>query len=276
MKLDWITDPHLDHLAGEREIIAFVEELHARDSEGLLLTGDIAQSETLYDYLGIISGAYQRPVYFVLGNHDYYGAWMHQTRDRVQAVCEAVPEGILNWMPDAGVLMLSPETAVVGHDGMYDGQAGVPGLELGLTDFHVPHGVLDMIRALELGSRHLFELLLELGRASADHVRESVRQAVRRGARRVLVITHVPPFLESSYFRGRPSDPRSAPFYVNRSLGEALLELSSERPDVQLDVFAGHTHGARVHRAADNLVVRVGRARYGSPPVWQEPVVVRE
>lgn len=276
MKLDWITDPHLDHLRGERELIRFVKDLNARDSDALLITGDIAESRNVDEFLGLISGAYQRPVYFVLGNHDYYGAWMKETHARVRNVCRAVPDGILNWMPDAGVVMLSSDTALVGHGGMYDGQEGRPGLEMSMNDFYMPHGILDMCEALEYGTRHLFELLRELGQACADHVRQQVVRAAGKGARRVVVLTHVPPFLESSYFRGRPSEPRAAPFYVNRCLGDALLELSSELPRVQLEVLAGHTHGRRVYEASGNLTVRVGAARYGRQPTWQEPVEIGE
>jgi Icc protein len=276
MRLDWITDPHIDHLPSEKALIGFVQQLHERESDGLLITGDIAESRTIYDYLGIVSGAYQRPVYFVLGNHDYYGGWRAQTHARVRAVCERVPEGILNWMPDVGVKMLSSDTALVGHGGMYDGQEGEPGLEMSMTDFHMPAGNLDMIQALGYGSRHLFELLLELGRECAEHVRQQVRRAVRQGARRVLVLTHVPPFIESSLFRGRPSSARAAPFYVNRGLGDALLELADELPHVRLEVLAGHTHGACVYRPSGNLVIRVGRARYGGLPVWQDPLAVGE
>lgn len=277
MNLDWITDPHLDHLSHEKEgLIRFVKQLNERSSDALLVTGDIAESRTVYDYLGLLSGAYQRPIYFVLGNHDYYGSWMADTHASVRQVCGNVPPGILNWMPDVGVKMLSSSTALVGHGGMYDGQAGKPGLEMAMSDFFMPHGNLDMAKALELGTRHLFELLLQLGQASADHIRTNVRQAARQGARRVLVLTHVPPFLESSYFRGKPSEPTHAPFYVNQSLGKALLELSSELPKVQLDVFAGHTHGPREYRASSNLVVRVGAAHYGRQPVWQKPITVGE
>jgi len=276
VRLDWITDPHLDHLPGSEELVRFVQQLHSRDSDALLITGDIAEGPTVHDYLGIISGAYQRPVFFVLGNHDYYGDWMSSTHGRVRQVCAAVPPGILNWMPDAGVVMLSDGVALVGHGGMYDGQEGQPGLQMSMSDFFLPHGIMDMAQALSMGSRHLFDLLLKLGQTCAAHVRENVRQAARLGARRVIVLTHVPPFLEASHFRGRPSEPSHAPFYVNRSLGDTLLELSSELRDVRLEVLAGHTHGPRVYQAAENLVVRVGRARYRRQPTWQEPVLVGE
>ena len=57
MKVDWITDPHLDHLRGQEMLLDFVKKLHARDSDVLLITGDIAESGTIYDFMGIVSGA---------------------------------------------------------------------------------------------------------------------------------------------------------------------------------------------------------------------------
>jgi predicted phosphodiesterase len=274
MQLDWLTDPHLDHLPNEKALIKFVKGLNARPSDGLLLTGDIAESATIPQFLEILSGAYRRPVYFVLGNHDYYGGWMVETQERVKEMCVAVPEGILNYMPDAGVVMLSKRTAIVGHDGMYDGREGKPGLKFAMSDFFLPSGISDFVEAFSWGSRHLFDKLRELGEESAAHVKETVREARLQGARRILILTHVPPFLEASYFRGRPSEPGSAPFYVNRSLGDALLELAEQNPKIVMEVFAGHTHGRRVYQARDNLVVRVGSARYGRQPKYQEPITV--
>jgi hypothetical protein len=53
---------------------------------------------------------------------------------------------------------------------------------------------------------------------------------------------------------------------VNKTLGEALLELAGDHPDVDFLVLAGHTHGRREFQAAPNLMVRVGEARYGRRP----------
>lgn len=273
MKLDWITDPHLDHLREEGALISFLMKLHERDSDGLLVTGDLATSDTLYDFLGLLSGAYQRPIYFVLGNHDYYGTWRKETHKRVRAVSRACPKGILNWMVDVRVAMLSHDTAVVGHDGTYDARAGQVGAGFVMGDY-LPGGITDLVAARALGPDHLFELLRGEARACAEHVKATVREAVRKGARRVIILTHVPPFHEASLFRGQPSSPASAPWYVNLTLGDALLELAAEWPAVSMEVLAGHTHGACVHQARPNLSVHVGSARYGRAPQFQRPVSV--
>lgn len=267
MKLDWITDPHLDHVKDKAELLKFVEELHARESDALIITGDIAESNTLYDFLGIVSGAYQRPVYFVLGNHDYYGAWRQQTHERVRKVCSAVPAGILNWMPDAGVVFLERDVALVGHDGLYDAREGADAdLEMSMWDLFMPQGIFDLADALNRSPRCLLEKLQMLADECADHITSVAKEAIGRGAKKVMVLTHVPPFLEASYFRGRPSDMRSRPWYVNKTLGESLLKLAEHHPDVEFVVFAGHTHGRRDVYLRDNLFVRVGAARYGRRP----------
>lgn len=270
MLLDWITDPHLDHLRDEDMLLDFFRKLNSRESGALLVTGDIAESRTIYDFLELLSGAYQKPVFFVLGNHDYYGAWMSETRERVRAVCAGVPSGILNWLPDAGPVFLEKRVAVVGHDGMYDAREGTAGLELLMSDLYFPKGIYDLADALNHSTRALLEKLEEVARESADCVQKSVEVAVKKGARKVLVLTHVPPFLEASYFRGKPSEPRFRPWYVNVTLGERLLEMSSRYPKVQFRVFAGHTHGRREVWMTDNLHVRVGPARYGRLPQFLE------
>jgi len=275
MKLDWITDPHLDHLPDEKDLIKFVQRLHDRDSDGLMITGDIAESPTIYEFLGLLSGSYQRPIYFVLGNHDYYKGWMGETKQKVREVCKAVPDGILNWMTEAGPLHLEGDTWIVGHDGWYDGQAG-HGVQskLGMTDALPTHGVFDLCEAAQLGKLNLFLLIKKLGMLGAAIVDQQLHFAIDKGAKRIFILTHVPPFWEASQFRGKPTSAAFAPFYINKSMGDMLEVFSEQHPEVQLEVFAGHTHGGVEVEVLHNVLVRVGSARYGSLPIFQAQVEV--
>jgi predicted phosphodiesterase len=275
MKLDWITDPHVNHLKGAPELIKFADRLHARKSDGLLITGDIGESHNICDLLTILSGAYQRPIYFVLGNHDYYGDWMAATHEKVQAVCGCVPEGILNWLPMSGPIQLTEDTTIIGHGGFYDGQCGEgAGTEMGMYDFKLKGGIPDLAEALMYGTHQLFDKLLQLGTTCANFLEHQIHEAVQDKTRRVLILTHVPPFHEASHFRGRPSDKRSAPFYVNKSMGDMLRRVTAEYPHVTFDVYAGHTHGKRHYQAEENLNVFVGSARYARQPTFQKTIEV--
>jgi hypothetical protein len=139
---------------------------------------------------------------------------------------------------------------------------------MSMTDFFLPRGIYDLADALNRGSRHLFDHLEELAFQCAKHITATASEAVAQGAQKVIILTHVPPFLEASYFRGRPSDEQSRPWYVNKTLGEALSDLAVVHPHVKFVCFAGHTHGERHVQIQDNLHVRVGKARYGRAPCF--------
>ena len=77
----WATDIHLDH-AGESARWRFclaVEE----QADALVVTDDIAESHTLGTALTDLATRTEWPVYFVLGNHDFY-------RGSIAATCRQV------------------------------------------------------------------------------------------------------------------------------------------------------------------------------------------
>jgi len=275
MQLDWITDPHLDHIS-EKDLLGFLDCLHKRPSDALLVTGDIAESRSIYEFLGLLSGAYQRPIYFVLGNHDFYGAPIPATKQKVRSVCANVPPGILNWLTESPVIHLNPHTVIVGHDGFYDGQLG-DGRKttLSMMDFNTRHGIPELYQALTTrGNDRLFDLIRAMGQECTDFLEAQIDLALTPDIKRILILTHVPPFHESSLFRGKISDSQSVPFYVNKSLGDMLRRKSAQHPDVQFRVHAGHTHGPCYYQAEVNLSVQVGSARYEKPPQFQTPIEI--
>ena len=71
MKLTWITDVHLNFLAKD-ERMDFYHTLIATDSDGIMIRSDIAEATSIEPILKEMHNATQKPIYFVLGNHDYY------------------------------------------------------------------------------------------------------------------------------------------------------------------------------------------------------------
>jgi hypothetical protein len=63
--------------------------------------------------LEAIGDALQVPIYFVLGNHDFYYGSIEKVRCQVRRLSQQRKE--LFWLEDAGCIHLTAEVALVGH-----------------------------------------------------------------------------------------------------------------------------------------------------------------
>jgi predicted MPP superfamily phosphohydrolase len=118
MRLAWATDIHLDH-ASESARCKFCQSVKEQ-ADALVVTGDIAESRILGSALTALAALTERPVYFVLGNHDFYRGSIADTRRQVAYVVGDT-EGLV-YLSESGVLELTPNTALIGHDGWADGK----------------------------------------------------------------------------------------------------------------------------------------------------------
>src|SRR5712691_7165565 len=121
-KYAWCSDVHLDHLSSEDQIIGFSKKLIADNPTGIFITGDISNAKQVVYHLSVMEKVVQRPIYFVLGNHDYYGGDIEGVRKTMLELSNLSP--FLKYMPTMPYVGLSPTTAVVGADGWYDAQFG--------------------------------------------------------------------------------------------------------------------------------------------------------
>jgi predicted phosphohydrolase len=265
MKLAWATDIHLN-FCGPRRARKFIRKLAGTGADAILLGGDIAEASDLEDWLGAIESAISVPAYFVLGNHDYYGAEVAAVEDRMQ---RRVSRG-LTWLPAAGVVPLSPRTALVGSGGWGDARNGdFLGSDLVLSDFTLildlqrSSGVDDPLAVLENRAK-LQRKLMELGDRAADELRPALVEAAR-AFEHVVVLTHVPPFPEMSWHRGHPADSRGLPSFSCRALGDLILEVAEAHPRCRLTILSGHTHDEATAQVRPNLLGHTQRAIYGSP-----------
>jgi 3',5'-cyclic-AMP phosphodiesterase len=70
-RLAWLTDSHLNFLC-PAAVEAFVSSLADTEADAFLLGGDVGEACDLATYLNALDAALGRPIYFVLGNHDFY------------------------------------------------------------------------------------------------------------------------------------------------------------------------------------------------------------
>ncbi len=72
MKLLWCNDLHFDFLE-PHGVASFAKILAEASADAILISGDISLSARITADLEEIARHVPDPVYFVLGNHDYYG-----------------------------------------------------------------------------------------------------------------------------------------------------------------------------------------------------------
>lgn len=121
-KLAWLTDLHLDRTTNRRRR-EFLRTVRSETYDGTVVTGDISTGERVIDDLAeIAAAAAPRAVYFVLGNHDYYGQYFANVDEAVAGACARLSN--LHRLDHEGIVPLSHSVALIGHGGWADLQAG--------------------------------------------------------------------------------------------------------------------------------------------------------
>jgi 3',5'-cyclic AMP phosphodiesterase CpdA len=255
-RVAWLTDLHLDFLV-PAAVDAFGQAIAAAAPDAVLISGDIATAGTLEPALLALERHVQRPIYFVLGNHDFYGGSI--AAGRAAAAAFSRRSRWLRWLPAAGVVALTASTGVVGHDGWADGRCGdYAHSDVLLSDYFYVEELVGLTREERLRVLHA------LGDEAAAHFRRVLPGALAR-YRRVLLVTHVPPFREACWHQGQLSDDAHLPHFACQAVGDALLQMMRNRPDRHLIVLCGHTHSPGVAQILPNLRVYTGGATYGRP-----------
>jgi hypothetical protein len=256
----WITDCHLDR-ATPAAVEDFLATLRRRSPSAVVVTGDVSNATRLVPDLQRLADAAQAPLHFVLGNHDHYGGSVAAVRDAVLALAAERPT--IAWLPPAGVIMLAQATALVGVDGWADGRHGDPlATPLVLNDDRlIAEVAAQPTRALKLVVKRT------LADADAARLATLLARAAEGGATRLLVATHVPPFVEALRPGSREAHPHWHPLLVCGATGRVLRRFAARHPGIMVDVLAGHSHRGHHVAIAANLRVTVGEARYGQPTV---------
>jgi len=258
MRLAWLTDLHLNFV-DLSEVDRLCLRIRDEEAGAVLISGDIAEAPDVVTYLEYLDRWLDRPIFFVLGNHDFYRGGMAEVRARVAELDSHAPW--LHWLNLAGVVELTAETGLVGHDGWVDGRLGdYAGSDVLLNDYFL----IEELAGLDPGER--LERLHGLGAEAADHFRRVLPEALAR-FQHVIAVTHVPPFRESCWHLGTISGDAWLPHFASKVTGEVLAAVMRMHPDRELLVLCGHTHSSGAAQILPNLKVLTGEAVYGRPEV---------
>ncbi len=264
--LAWLSDIHLNFLTHE-QLSDFHIALAKSEFDACVITGDIAEAPSLAAHLTILEQTLERPVYFVLGNHDFYRSSIAAVREQVAALVGE--NGRLHYLTSSDAVPLSKSTVLVGHDGWADGRLGdFDSSPVYMNDFEM---IDDFKRRGEgedlsgaTGMKDLLIVMQRLADQAVDHFRKVIPPLLTR-YNHVLVATHVPPFKEACWQAGKLSSNMFLPFFASQVIGDYLREIMMQHPDKQLTVLCGHCHGRGRAQLLDNLVVETAGAEYGTP-----------
>ena len=263
MRLAWMTDIHLNFLepADRRR---FLET--ARDqADAFVISGDIAESPSITGVLTEMADVWQKPIHFVLGNHDFYRGSIGKTRVEVAELAEELE--LLKYLTAIGVVELSPQTAIVGHDGWADARLGdFEGSDVILNDYVLIEELRKWKGSLYLDKPALREALNVLGDEAARHFEVVLQEAVAQYPS-VIAVTHVPPFKEAAWYNGRHSDDNYLPHFACKAVGDVMRRIMEANPQSRLLVLCGHTHGSGEVQILENLQVLTGGAEYRNPVI---------
>lgn len=251
-QLLWLTDLHLERLL-PRELKAFHEALSLSSCQTIVITGDISHARRVVEDLGGLSNRLpSKKIYFVLGNHDFFGGSVKDIERAVSDLCKK--RSNLIHLDGTQIIPITKETALIGHRGWADCRAGLGDQSrVYCADFH-------MIEELRGDRKQAFKMVHHFGVESARRIRNILPRSLSSFSR-VILATHVPPFRQALRFgRSKPA-PWCYPHFVNISVGGAIGGIAKEFPNKQISVLAGHTHTPSLATILPNLTIKVGAPR---------------
>jgi predicted phosphohydrolase len=258
VRATWLTDIHLNFLR-PLALQAFYARVKDEQPQVLLVTGDIGEADSVARFVADLAAI--APIYFVLGNHDYYRSSIATVRGGMERLDDTA-----TWLPAHDPLRISTRTIMLGIDGWGDARCGDLESTIELSDWKL----IDDFRKCRGDRPARIEILKRLGANEARALRD--RLAAVPASEQLLVLTHVPPFPEACVYGGEPSTPPWLPWFTCIATGEVLREYAAAHPDQHVLVLCGHSHGAGVFQPLPNLEVRTGgwpagAQDYGNPIV---------
>lgn len=254
----WASDFHLNFLRLQGAVKFFGEALMNEnpDATGLIITGDISDGKRLERHLRALAEGFTKPIYFVLGNHDYYNSSWLNIDKMVACLVKEIPH--LHWL-NQGYHEVDGHV-ICGVGGWYDAYHGNAHSTVELYDFTNIAELLSESRCRET--------LLDAVRKRAGHESDQLARMLKAACKTdnvIIVGTHIAPYSESSWHEGKLSNRDWVPWFSSASTGAVLDIFAKRYPEKEFVVLCGHSHSPGVYQRMDNMTVYTGRAEYGYP-----------
>ena len=268
MKLVWLTDIHLNFIDEYARQI-FYQKIIDTHCHAVLISGDIAEAPSVSTLMKEMAAQLKIPIYFILGNHDYYRGQVTEVREAMSDLTKS--QKLLYWLPASGMQRLNENTLLIGQDGWADGRFGdYQNSRVILNDSRM---IADLFQETIIGKDQLLEKMQQLADADAERLHHDLKLAVSQNPKKIIVLTHVPPFKEACMHLGKMSDDDWLPYFSSKVTGDVLMQVAKESAQIEFLVLSGHTHSEAYYQPLNNLCVKAGKAEYYRPEV-QEILIV--
>ena len=258
MKIAFMSDLHLNFVP-KFAVDNLIKEMMPYDMA--IIAGDISEAPSLDKLLDYLSLGFNKPIYYIHGNHDaYYGSFNQIYQIGIER--NNKPGQLCKWLQDCGIVKLSDNTCLIGHDGFYDCRNGnFFQSDFSLSDF-------DLIEDLKRysGRYNLFSLCNRLGDDSAVYIEETFAKAAQT-YKNIVFVTHVPPFIEASLYMGKPSSKDALPFFSNKAAGDAIKRFARSYPKINVLCLTGHSHDPAYYKFGNVQTITAG-AKYYEPAIY--------
>ncbi len=258
MRIAWLSDIHLNFVPHQK-IEEFSREVEKSGAEVALISGDISEAPYLRNHLNTLAEIIKFPIYFVLGNHDFYRSSIDRTLDLAKNISSNSAN--LVWITAEDIVKLSDETVLLGHESWNDGRIG---------DFeNSPYTPADFFMIedfMGLKKDEKLKLMQSLAERAADHFKLNLPKACH-AAKNVILLTHVPPFRKACWYNGKISDDDHQPYFASKIAGDTIREIMREFPAHNLTIYCGHTHGGGEAQILHNIKVYTAQAEYEKPSI---------
>jgi predicted phosphohydrolase len=232
-------------------------------NDAIVISGDIAEASSIEKILKEMAEHTGNAIYYVLGNHDYYGGNVIDVRESMRSLTNNYP--LLFWLGACEPILLENNTILLGEDGWADGRYGdYANSSVSLNDSRM---IQELFQQKKLGKFQLLNKMQQLADDDAHNLYKKLNIAATKDPKKIIVLTHVPPFRETSMYEGKISGDDFLPFFSSKATGDVLLKFAKEHPLIDILVLCGHTHHSAEYKPLNNLTIKVGKAEYNQPMI---------
>lgn len=253
-KFFWFTDLHLDKVL-PWTLARFIAHIVKENPAGVFLTGDISNGLLTPWHLKLLAIFIKCPIYFVLGNHDYFFHSLEGMHDKIRQVCQSYPN--LIWLTESGVIRINDEVALVGTEGWYSADNGKPEY----LQFTFDWFMTDDFRSMPNMNARI-DKWRSMADASAQDIRSKLEMAIEQGYKTIFIATHVPCWSEATRDVGTMLERFWLPYNTNLRLGKAIEEVMIQHKKKHAIVIAGHCHTENWIYVSRNVECKVQKAKY--------------